>query len=265
MAFRIGLAQCGAPSDGDVLAQVEAYAARAADEGVTLLVFPECLMQPRSLSPAELRAWAEPLEGAFATAVAERARRYGLWIVFTMYEARPSGEAPYNTAVVVDAAGVVRGSYRKCHLYDAHGVFESDRTSPGAALCAPIEAPFVRMGLGICYDLRFPELARASALAGCDLMVFPSAWYDGPEKAEHWETLLRARALENECFVAGACRAGKRFVGRSLVADPLGRVIARGPAGTQEALVTCDIDLQAVAAARDAMPVFDHRRADLYG
>ena len=264
MAFLIALAQCGRPEDGDVIAQVETYAAAAAEEGAQLLAFPECLMQTRSMLAGELRELAQPLDGAFVQGVAAAARERGLWIAFTMYETNPAGGQPFNTAVVVDDAGAVRGAYRKCHLYDAHDVRESDRTRAGDALAAPIVAPFATIGLGICYDLRFPEQARAAALAGCDLLLYPSAWYDGPEKEAHWETLLRARAIENECFVAGVCRAGRRHVGRSLVADPLGRVLARGPRGENEALVVCEIDRNEVGAARDAMPVFEHRRPELY-
>ena len=264
MAFAIGLAQCGHPLDGDVLAQVEAFAAAAAEEGVSLLAFPECLMQPRELSAEELRELAEPLDGPFARGVAETAARLGLWIAFTMSETNSAGGPPFNTAVVVDDAGEVRGTYRKCHLYDAHDVRESDRMAAGDSLGQPVCAPFATIGLGICYDLRFPELARNAALAGCDLLLYPSAWYDGPEKTAHWETLLRARAIENECFVAGVCRVGERYVGRSLVTDPLGRVLARGPRGSEEALVVCEIDLDEVARVRKAMPALDHRRPELY-
>lgn len=263
MGFRIGLAQSGYPADGDVLAQVRSFATSAAEQGVDLLVFPECLMSPRELSAGELRELAEPLDGPFVQGVATAARDHGLWVAFTMSEACPEG-APYNAAVVVDDGGNLRGVYRKCHLYDAHGVRESDRMTAGAALAAPVKTPFCTLGLEICYDLRFPEGARAAALAGCDMLVYPSAWYDGPNKVSHWETLLRARAIENELFVAGVCHAGERYVGRSLVADPLGRVLAQGPDGSEEALVVCDIDLSAVAAARDAMPVLDHRRPELY-
>lgn len=289
MAFRIGLAQCGFPSDGDVVSMVERFAAEAQTAGCSLLVFPEDLMSPRPLTIEELRGQAEPVDGPFARAVGAAARRHGLWVVATMSETvgrddapngragesgpppsacdEPAGPPPYNTAVVFDDAGAARRVYRKCHLYDAHGVYESDRMTAGDALCEPARAPFCTLGVGICYDLRFPESARAAALAGCDLVVYPACWYDGPEKAEHWRTLLRARAIENELFVAGACRAGERYVGRSLVADPLGRVLAEGPAGCEansELLVTCEIDVDAVAAARDAMPVLEHRRPDVY-
>lgn len=264
MAFTLALAQCGQPADGDVLGQVEAFAARAEKRDARLLVFPEALMLARKLSAEELRAHAEPLDGSFAQGVCACAARHGLWIVFTMYEIDPAGGRPFNTAVVADDTGSIRACYRKCHLYDAHSVRESDRTGIGEALCAPVQTPFCTLGLGICYDLRFPEHAREAAVAGCDLIVYPSAWYAGPHKEQHWKTLLAARAIENECFVAGACRAGAPYVGKSLVASPLGEVLAQGPAATQEALVTTPINLAEVASARAAMPIFDHRRPELY-
>jgi predicted amidohydrolase len=115
--------------------------------------------------------------------------------------------------------------------------------------------------MGICYDLRFPEVARTLALAGSGLLLFPAAWHDGPNKPLHWKTLLRARAIENECFVAGICDAGTRYVGTSHVFDPLGNELVGG----SDDLFTCDIDLDAVRSARYAMPVFSHRRPELYG
>lgn len=264
MPFKLALAQCGTPADDNVLAQVESFAARAEASGASLLVFPETLMCPHRLDAERLREAAEPLDGPFAQGVATISARHGLWTVFTMYEANPEGGRPFNTAVAVDDSGIVRGSYQKCHLYDAHTERESDRMARGNSLSSPIVAPFCTLGLAVCYDLRFPELTRAAALAGCDLVVFPAAWYDGPRKAEHWETLLRARAIENECFVAGACRAGRHLVGRSMVVGPLGEVLAQGPAGAEEALVVAEVDLDQVRTARSTMPVFDHRRPELY-
>lgn len=262
MAFRLGLAQCGYPADGDVIAMMGRFCEEAAEKGCSLLAFPEDLMSPKPLSAEGLRALAEPADGPFVAAACELAQRFGLWLAVSFYERNGDG-APFNTAAVISSEGELCGSYRKVHLYDAHGVRESSRTTAGAALPAPVEAPFATLGVGICYDLRFPEMSRALALGGCDLLLFPSAWYAGPEKVEHWETLLRARAIENELFVAGVCHAGKRLVGRSLVADPLGRVIAQ--AGENEELLVCTIDLDAVGRARDVMPVFEHRRSELYG
>ena len=239
MAFKLGLAQA--------TEQVELAAAA----GVDLLVFPEDFMP----SPEQ----AEPLDGPFVHAAREAAHANGIWMVFTTFETNPAGGPPFNTAVVVDDAGEVRGTYRKCHLYDAHGVLESDRSTSGDELCRPIRTPFCTLGIGICYDLRFPEVARRLAIAGCDVLLFPAAWHDGPRKIEKWRTLLVARAIENECFVAGVCHAGERYVGQSFAFGPLGEELASG-----SGLLTCDVDLTAVASARDAMPVFDHRRPELY-
>ncbi len=261
MKLTLGLAQSGYPADGDVLAQVETYAAKAASNGADVLAFPEALMCPRPLRAPELLKLAEPLDGPFMQAVSNTAARHDLWIVGTMYEANPNG-APYNTAFVVDSTGALCGTYRKCHLYDAHGVFESRRTSAGSALMRPVCTPFGILALGICYDLRFPELARQAAIDGADLLLLPACWYDGPQKPEHWETLLRARAIENELFVAGVCHAGSKFVEHSLVADPLGRIVTPHVQG--ETLILAQIDMSTKRDARTNMPVFEHRRPELY-
>lgn len=263
MSFRLALAQTGYPSDGDVIAQVETYAAQAASAGAALVAFPENLMHPHVLHGEELRRLAEPLDGPFMQAMGDIAARHGVWIVGTMNERTGEGN-PFNTAFVVDDAGALRDSYRKCHLYDAHTVRESDRLTAGNELFAPLQTPFCTLGLGICYDLRFPELARVAAAEGCNLLLYPAAWHDGPHKRDHWKTLLRARAIENELFVAGIGHAGGNFVGESLVADPLGTVVVQGPDAQAESLLVADIDLAAVAAARTSMPILSHRRPELY-
>ena len=260
MSLVLGLAQSGFPANGDVLSQVDSFAKRARDRHVDLLVFPENLMCPHEQSVSDLVETAQPTDGPFVHGMCQIARRLGLWIVFTMYEANPTGMQPFNTAVVVDNTGSVRDTYQKCHLYDAHGVRESSRMSAGNELCHAIRTPFGTLGIGICYDLRFPETARHLALCGCELLLFPAAWHDGRNKAQHWETLLRARAIENECFVAGVCHGGKRYVRQSHVFDPMGNELAVG----KDDLLVCNVDLGAVKVARDAMPIFDHRRPELY-
>ena len=261
MTFVLAISQTQFPADGDVLAHVRGIAERARRESASLLVFPENLMLPREVSGSELGENAQPLEGAFVEGMREMARELSLWIVFTMSEKNPTGGRPFNTAVAIDSAGTVRGVYRKCHLYDAHSVRESNRMTAGDELCSPIRTPFCTLGIGICYDLRFPEVARALAVQGCDLIVFPAAWHDGPSKSLHWQTLLRARAIENECFVAGICHGGTRYVGTGHVFGPLGTELACG----MDELVTCTIDVGQVSAARDAMPALEHRRPELYG
>ncbi len=268
MQFTLALAQSGYPQDGDVLAQIEGFATRAEAAGAAMLCFPEALMSPHEPSAPELYALAETLDGPFMQGVGRIATRHHLWIVGTMSEVNPAGGPPFNTAFAVDDRGVLAGSYQKCHLYDAHGVRESERMSAGNELGTVVSTPFCTLGLAICYDLRFPESARAAALAGAELLLYPAAWYDGPHKLSHWKTLLKARAIENELFVAGICHAGDRFVGESLVYGPLGELVAQGPDPNGptkgEGLVIARIDTSKISSARDAMPIFEHRRPELY-
>lgn len=291
MTFRIGLAQCSHPADGDAVALVDAWATRAKNEGVDLLVFPESLMTPFELSDDDFAQAAEPLDGPFCTAVDSIAARYGLWMIYTANEAQgacqahasesaPAAEAeddmgaeldqrPFNTAVIVDDTGTQRAVYRKTHLFDTDFVQESSKVKPGSSLMAPITTPFATIGLGICYDVRFPELSRAAALAGAELLVYPAAWVDGVGKADQWRTLLKARAIENQVFVVGLSRCDRDFgskrrnyAGHSCIFDPLGNEVVS--AGLDELLLVADLDLEDIASARAAMPCLAHRRDDLY-
>ena len=272
MGFRLGLAQCCHPADGDVMALVEKWAAQAKETSVDLLVFPESLMTPFELSDDDFASSAEPLDGPFCQAVDNVARKYGLWMVYTANERNIKdglAERPFNTAVVVDDEGCKQAVYRKVHLFDTDFVKESNKVTPGNEVLRSVQTPFGTIGVAICYDVRFPEQARAMALAGCDVLLYPAAWVDGPRKVEQWRTLLRARAIENELFVAGLSRcdrafgkARRNYAGHSCVYGPLGDEIAS--AGQGEELLVADIDTGAVKAARNAMPILRHRRPELY-
>lgn len=273
MSFTLGLAQCCHPADGDVLGMVDRWMARAVDAGVDLLAFPESLMTPYELSPDAFADAAEPIDGPFCTGVAQLACKHSLWCVFTMNEKNTTGAQampPFNTAIVVDNDGKRKAVYRKVHLFDTDFTRESDKVTPGDELFAPLETPFCTLGLGICYDVRFPELARHAALAGCDVLLLPAAWVDGPRKVNQWRTLLAARAIENELFVAGLSRCDRAFgeakrdyAGHSCVFNPLGDMIAA--AELDEELLVAEINLDEIASARAAMPVLNHLRTDLYG
>ena len=269
MAFKLGLAQCSHPDDGDVLKLVDTWAAHAKGAGVDLLVFPESLMTPFDSTADEFAAQAQPIDGPFCTGVEAIAAKHGLWIVYTANERNEQGR-PFNTAVVVDDAGAKRAVYRKVHLFDTDFVKESDKVAAGGGFMPPVATPFGNLGVAICYDLRFPEQARSAALAGADIMVYPAAWVDGPRKVDQWRALLKARAIENEFFVAGLSRcdrafgnAGRDYAGHSCVFGPLGDELAS--AGSDEQLLAVDIDLDEISRARAAMPVLDHRRPELYG
>ena len=292
MEFTLGLAQCCHAEDGDAVALVRRWAQRAKDSGVDLLVFPESLMSRYEMERSAFLAASQPVGGAFSQAVEGIAAQMGLWIAYTMNErangdgelsygapadALPcergeasgdasgdavSGKPPYNTAILVDDRGKRRVVYRKVHLFDTDFTQESLRMSAGDALADPVRTPFGRVGIAICYDLRFPEVARRAALLGCDLMLYPAAWVAGEGKVLQWKTLLAARAIENQMFVAGLSRSDEGYIGSSCVFDPSGNVLAE--AGEGEELLTCALDVDALGQARTNMPVLRHRRPDVY-
>lgn len=237
--FKIALAQCRRPTDGDVVGNVARWVARAAEARADLVVFPEALMMGYDGSPERFAAAAEPVSGPFASAIDRLAAEVGLWVVYTMNERNPGG-MPFNTAIVTGADGVQRGCYRKVHLFDKQGENESGHMAAGSEPFAPVDAPFARIGLAICYDLRFPEVAEAAARAGAQLMLYPSAWVAGSGKVEQWEELLRERAVENGMFVAGCCSVDENRTGHSTVFAPDGTQLATS--GADEELVTVFLD-----------------------
>ena len=271
--FRLGLAQCTHPSDGDVASLVRRWFSRAADENADLIVFPESLSTPFELDPAAFAQAAEPIDGPLRHAFSEACCEFGMWAIYTVNE-KPAPEdrvqdKPFNTAVLMDDRGVMRGSYRKVHLFDTDAAQESEKVQAGSGLFAPVQAPFATLGIAICYDLRFPEVACSAALKGCELMVYPSAWVDGPGKVRQWKSLLAARAIENGMYVAGLSRCDRAFgtakrdyAGHSCVFDPTGAEIASAALG-EELLVT-DIDISLVHRMRESVPSLAHRRPDVY-
>ena len=173
-----------------------------------------------------------------------------------------TGRLPFNTAIITNAEGRQQARYRKVHLFDAQGERESTRMAAGDELMRPVHAPFACIGLGICYDLRFPEVATAAALQGAQLMLYPAAWVAGPRKVEQWETLLAARAIENGMFVAGADAVYPGRAGHSCVFGPDGTRLATSD--EREQLVTCTIDLAEIERVRTATPSLQHRRPSCY-
>ena len=166
----------------------------------------------------------------------------------------------FNTVVAVDATGAVVGAYRKVHLYDAFGTRESDRLEAGPAGVPPLVLRLGDLTFGVvtCYDLRFPESARRLVDAGADVIVVPAAWVDGPLKADHWRTLLRARAIENTAVVIGVGMSGPGLVGRSLLAGPDGVVGLELDETPQ--VRTVDLDPEPLAEVRRHNPSLANRR-----
>jgi predicted amidohydrolase len=264
------VALCQLPVSGDPavnLARVKEAMSQAAAGGADLAVFPEAT-QVRFGS--DLRGAAEPLDGPFGTALASAARDHRTALVAGVFEPAPRGLV-HNTAVGYDSRGNRCAVYRKIHLFDALGQRESDLVAPGAeAVIAELGG--VRVGLITCYDIRFPELARALTAGGAQLLVVLAAWGAGLFKEEHWVTLVRARAIENTVWVAAAGQVpdpdaqpvnAPTGVGRSMLVDPMGAV--RLDLGPRPGVAVGDVDLEFTEQVRAMIPCLQHRRPDILG
>ncbi|GAB2487655.1 carbon-nitrogen hydrolase family protein [Luteococcus sediminum] len=252
--FRAALGQWVAgPDPQENLRRVERDVVAAAAEGAELLVLPEASMLGFAHDPRPL---AEPLDGPWASRVRELARTHDLLVVVGMF--RPAGDGRVHNTVLATDGRDVEAHYDKVHLYDAFGTRESDRTAPGERLVT-FEALGTRIGLATCYDVRFADQFTALGRAGAELVCLPTAWADGPRKAEQWRLLVRARAMDCQAFVLGCDQAldeqaGTSFgVGASLVAGPLGEVLAEAGPGPQ--LLVAELDLAQVRQTRATVPI----------
>ncbi|MDI3339396.1 MAG: carbon-nitrogen hydrolase family protein [Sphaerobacter sp.] len=242
---------------------------RAAAAGADVAVLPEYV---DFLGPKEAGvAVAEPIPGPTSEAFAAKARELGIWLLGgSIREQGPDPEHIYNTSLLFNRQGEIVAKYRKIHLYDVEltgnvSAQESATVAPGCeVVTADIEGHIA--GLSICYDLRFPELYRALTLRGAEILFVPAAFMLFTGK-DHWEVLLRARAIENQCFVVAAGQYGKHepdvtCYGRSMIIDPWGTVLATAPDGVGMAIA--DIDFAQLRRIRQQLPSVANRRPDVY-
>jgi predicted amidohydrolase len=250
------------------LERAESLTARAASTGADVVVLPEKWNLIGSAD--DYRAGAETLDGESAQAMSRWARTLGVTLVGgSISERREGREKLSNTCCLFDPEGTLVAVYRKIHLFDVEvggQVYrESETEEPGALpVVAPAEDWLV--GLTVCYDLRFPELYRVLALAGAELVTVP-AHFTTPTGRDHWHVLLRARAIENQCYVAAAGQvgetlAGKPAYGRSLVVDPWGVVLAQAP--DEETVITAELDRARLRDIRAKLPSLANRQPDAY-
>jgi predicted amidohydrolase len=240
----------------------------AAAAGAELVVLPE---KWSALAPgAVLRELAEPLDGPIVTACREWAGELGVSLVAGSFSERvPGRERLANTSVLIDAGGEIAAVYRKIHMFDVDvgGVAyrESEHEQAGEEIVSAKAGP-LDVGLTICYDLRFPELYRILALRGATAVTVPSAFTTATGR-DHWQILVRARAIENQLFVIAANQTGRAAPqfdswGHSMIVDPWGRVLAAIDEG--EGHVVADLDLEDLAAIRERLPSLASRRAAAY-
>ncbi len=272
-SLRVGLMQLQPTRDvqanlKDVLSGIE----QAGAQGAELIVVPEnalCIG-----SNAEMRAAAVRLDGPEISAIRDAARRAGATVVVGGFKQKSERPLLQNTALVIREDGGIQGSYDKVHLFNAvvNGTAfrASDVESAGEQLViADIKG--VKVGLSICFDIRFPEMFRQLARAGAELILIPAAFTQTTGEA-HWEILVRARAIENEAYVVAsatiasddAVASGFPTYGHALAVDPWGAVLA--DLGTaSHAVRVVELDLDKVARIRAKLPVLDVARADVYG
>jgi predicted amidohydrolase len=266
--MRVAVVQMRSTADRAAnIATATELVARAAGHGAALIVLPEkwpFIHGPRTAEGAE------PLDGPSLAAARGWAREHGVAVLAgSVIESRADG-LPCNTSVLIDPAGAVVGVYRKLHMFDVDvgGVAyrESAATAPGSEVVLA-RALGRRIGMTVCYDLRFPELYRSLAFAGAEILTVPAAFTSATGR-DHWEPLLRARAIENQAFVVAAGQYGVHddgtvSHGRSMVVDPWGVVLAQ--AGDGEGVAVADLDFARMEEIRARLPALRHRRADVYG
>ena len=178
-----------------------------------------------SQTPKKLASLAETINGNFVTTVAKAAKDNRIQVIGSFYEKSRKKDRVYDTSFVINQSGKVISTYRKIHLYDALGFRESDKMTSGSKIAKPVMTSLGKVGMMICYDLRFPEMSRSLAVAGSEVLVVPSAWVKGNMKEEHWITINKTRAIENGCYVIAPDQVGNIYCGRSLVVDPYGKVL----------------------------------------
>ncbi|HEX3785355.1 MAG TPA: carbon-nitrogen hydrolase family protein [Pseudonocardiaceae bacterium] len=231
----------------------------AAAAGARLVVAPEYSMYWDAKNVGTDDSFPEPLDGPFVTTLRETARAAGIAVVAGMTETATDDHRPFNTLVAIGADGDLLGTYRKVHLYDAFGFRESDTIRP-AEITTPLTFAIgdLTFGAMTCYDLRFPEMARTLVDAGTTAIILPAAWVAGPAKEDQWTTLVRARAIENTAYLLAAGQTGPYCAGQSLIADPMGTVLAG--AGESPGIAVATLSADRIEAVRAKNPSLANRR-----
>ena len=240
------------------------YISKAAQNKATLVAFPEFMMfyTNSSQTPKQLASLAEKIKDNFVNTIAKTAKQYRIQVIGSFYEKSNKKDRVYDTSFVIDKTGKVISTYRKIHLYDALGFRESDKMTSGSKITKPVKTSIGKVGMMICYDLRFPEMSRSLASSGSEVLVAPSAWVKGDMKEEHWITINKTRAIENGCYVIAPDQVGNIYCGRSVVVDPYGKILL--DMKKKQGIGYVNIELKKIKQIRKVLPLLKNRRTDVY-
>ena len=264
-SMKVAIVQFKASTNKETnLKKITDFISKAAKNKAKLVAFPEFMMfyTSSSQSPKQLANLAETINGNFVSMIAKSAKENHIQVVGSFYEKSSKKDRVYDTSFVVDKSGKVISTYRKIHLYDALGFRESDKMTSGSKIAKPVKTSIGKLGMMICYDLRFPEMSRSLAAAGSEILVAPSAWVKGDMKEEHWLTINKTRAIENGCYVVAPDQVGNIYCGRSLIVDPYGKVLV--DMKKKQGIAYVDIDLKKIKQTRKVLPLLKNRRTDVY-
>ena len=263
--MKIGVVQFKASTKKENnLKKIISYISKASSKNATLCAFPEFMMfyTNSSQTAKQLANLAETINGNFVITIAKAAKENHIQVIGSFYEKSRKKDRVYDTSFIIDQLGNVISTYRKIHLYDALGFKESNKMVSGSKITKPVKTSLGKIGMMICYDLRFPEMARSLSVAGSEVLVVPSAWVKGNMKEEHWITINKTRAIENGCYVIAPDQVRNIYCGRSLVVDPYGKILL--DMKKKQGIGFVNIDLNKVKQTRKILPLLKNRRTDIY-
>ena len=239
----------------------------AAKNKARLICFPEFQMaySPPEQKPEALHKIAEKISGNFVSTLSYSAKQYKINVIATIYEiinTNKQNHKVFDTAIIINDLGKLQSVYRKVHLYDALGFKESKKLVAGSIIERPTRTSVGNLGLLICYDMRFPEISRILTVNGASILVSPSAWVAGFMKQEHWEIMVKARAIENGVYVIAPNQVSNIYCGHSMVIDPFGSTLV--DMGNREGIEIIDIDSSRIDTIRRTLPLLMNRRTDVY-
>lgn len=239
----------------------------ASKKNARLICFPEFQMaySPPEQKSESLHKIAEKITDNFVSTLSNSAKQNRINVIATLYEiinTNDKNHKVFDTGVIINELGKLQSIYRKVHLYDALGFKESKKLLAGSTIEKPSKTSVGKLGLLICYDLRFPEISRILTVNGANILVSPSAWIAGFMKREHWGIMVRARAIENGVYVLAPNQVGNIYCGHSMAVDPFGATIV--DMENREGIEFIDIDCSKIDTTRRTLPLLTNRRTDVY-